>query len=32
MIAAEDPLLVSWRTDHIHLMGTRLLDLLRSVS
>jgi predicted nucleotidyltransferase len=32
MIAAEDPLLVSWRADHIHLMGTRLLDLLRSVS
>ena len=32
MIAAEDPLLASWRADHIHLMGTRLLDLLRSVS
>ena len=32
MIAADDPLLVSWRADHIHLMGTRLLDLLRSVS
>ena len=32
MVAAEDPLLVSWRADHIHLMGTRLLDLLRSVS
>ncbi|MHB8187743.1 MAG: nucleotidyltransferase domain-containing protein [Dermatophilaceae bacterium] len=32
MIAADDPLLVSWRTDHIHLMGTRLLDLLWSVS
>jgi predicted nucleotidyltransferase len=32
MIAAEDPLLTSWRADHIHLMGTRLLDLLRSVS
>jgi predicted nucleotidyltransferase len=32
MIAADDPLLVSWRADHIHLMGTRLLDLLRNVS
>ena len=32
MIAGEDPLLASWRADHIHLMGTRLLDLLRSVS
>lgn len=31
MIAADDPLLASWRTDHIHLLGTRLLDLLRSV-
>lgn len=32
MIAAEDPLLVSWRADHIHLIGTRLRDLLRSLS
>lgn len=32
MIAADDPLVVSWRADHIHLMGTRLLDLLRDVS
>ena len=32
MIAAEDPLLASWRADHVHLTGTRLLDLLRSVS
>ena len=32
MIAAQDPLLASWRADHIHLMGTRLLDLLRSLS
>ena len=32
MIAADDPLLVSWRADHIHLMGSRLLDLLRGVS
>ena len=32
MIAADDPLLVSWRADHIHLMGTRLLDLLRNAS
>jgi len=31
MIAAEDPLFVSWRTDHINLMGIRLLDLLRSL-
>ena len=31
MIAAEDPLLVSWRTDHINLVGIRLLDLLRSL-
>ena len=32
MVAAEDPLLISWRADHIHLMGTSLVDLLRSVS
>jgi predicted nucleotidyltransferase len=32
MTAADDPLVASWRTDHIHLKGTRLLDLLRSVS
>lgn len=32
MIAADDPLVASWRADHIHLLGTRLLDLLRSVS
>jgi len=32
MIAGDDPLVVSWRADHIHLAGTRLLDLLRSVS
>jgi predicted nucleotidyltransferase len=32
MTAADDPLVLSWRADHIHLMGTRLLDLLRSVS
>jgi len=32
MTAADDPLVASWRTDHIHLNGTRLLDLLRSVS
>ena len=32
MTAADDPLAASWRTDHIHLKGTRLLDLLRSVS
>ena len=31
MIAAQDPLLVSWRTDHINLVGIRLLDLLRSL-
>jgi len=32
MIAGDDPLVVSWRADHINLMGIRLLDLLRSVS
>jgi predicted nucleotidyltransferase len=31
MIAGDDPLLVSWRADHINLMGIRLLDLLRSL-
>ena len=28
MVAAEDPLVDSWRADHVHLAGTRLLDLL----
>jgi predicted nucleotidyltransferase len=32
MIAAEDSLVVSWRADHIHLVGERLLDLLRNAS
>ena len=32
MIAGDDPLVASWRADHINLMGTRLLDLFRSVS
>jgi predicted nucleotidyltransferase len=29
MITSEDPLVDSWRADHVHLAGTRLLDLLR---
>jgi predicted nucleotidyltransferase len=29
MIATDDPLVASWRADHIDLMGARLLDLLR---
>jgi predicted nucleotidyltransferase len=32
MIAGDDPLVASWRADHIDLLGVRLLDLLRSVS
>jgi len=32
MIAGDDPLVASWRADHINLMGIRLLDLFRSVS
>lgn len=32
MIAGNDPLVASWRVDHINLMGIRLLDLLRSLS
>ena len=32
MIAGDDPLVASWRAEHINVMGTRLLDLLRSVS
>ena len=32
MVAGDDPLVASWRTEHINLMGIRLLDLLRSVS
>lgn len=32
MIAAGDPLVASWRVDHVHLTGTRLLDLLRRLS
>ena len=31
MVAAGDPLVESWRVDHVHLAGTRLLDLLRQV-
>jgi predicted nucleotidyltransferase len=31
MVAADDPLVRSWRADHIDLIGTRLLDLLRDV-
>jgi predicted nucleotidyltransferase len=32
MIAGDDPLLASWRAEQIHVMGERLLDLLRSLS
>jgi len=31
MIASDDPLIASWRADHIDVTGTRLLDLLRNV-
>jgi predicted nucleotidyltransferase len=31
MIAPDDPLLASWRADHIDLMGARLLELLRDL-
>jgi predicted nucleotidyltransferase len=31
MIASDDPLVASWRADHIDLMGARLLDLLRDL-
>ena len=31
MIASDDPLVASWRADHIDVMGTRLLDLLRDL-
>jgi len=29
MVAAQDPLVESWRADHVHLAGARLLDVLR---
>jgi hypothetical protein len=29
MVAARDPLVESWRADHVHLAGARLLDVLR---
>ena len=29
MVSASDPLVDSWRADHVHLTGARLLDLLR---
>lgn len=32
MVAAGDPLVDSWRADHVHLAGIRLLDLLRRLS
>ena len=32
MVAGGDPLLASWRAEHINMMGTRLVDLLRSVT
>jgi hypothetical protein len=31
MITDNDPLMDSWRADHVHLAGARLLDLLREV-
>jgi predicted nucleotidyltransferase len=31
MIGPDDPLVASWRADHIDLMGARLLDLLRDL-
>ena len=32
MVAAGDPLVESWRADHVHLTGARLLDVLRRAS
>lgn len=32
MVAAEDPLVSSWRADHVHLAGSSLLELLRYTS
>jgi len=32
MVAAGDPLVASWRLDHVNLAGVRLLDLLRRLS
>ena len=32
MVSTRDPLVESWRADHVHLAGTRLLDVLRRVS
>lgn len=32
MVAADDPLVASWRVDHVHLAGVRLPDLLRRSS
>ena len=31
MVAADDPLVRSWRADHIDLIGARLLDVLRDI-
>jgi predicted nucleotidyltransferase len=31
MVAGDDPLVRSWRADHIDLIGTKLLDLLRDI-
>jgi predicted nucleotidyltransferase len=31
MLSADDPLVESWRVEHVHLTGTRLLDLLRTL-
>lgn len=32
MVEAEDPLVASWRADHVHLLGSSLLELLRPAS
>lgn len=32
MVAAEDPLVASWRADHVDLLGSSLIDLLRQAS
>ncbi len=32
MVAAEDTLVASWRADHVHLLGSSLIELLRQAS
>ena len=32
MVSDDDPLVASWRVDHLNLTGIRLLDLLRRLS